>query len=202
MGKSKILYLSGENYSDYLIRWLEINGEDVIVISDQINLDTVKEINPDLIISYGYRHIIKQKVIDHMKGEIVNLHISLLPYNRGAYPNFWSFIENTPNGVTIHKIDAGLDTGDILAQKEIVFDEKEETFQSSYDVLQQEIKQLFCETYYAIKAHECIGKIQTSVGSYHSVEDFNRMIHNTEFSWDKNIAQYKADLKTYKGGFS
>ena len=40
---------------------------------------------------------------------------------QGAHPNFWSFYDNTPSGVTIHLIDAGIDTGDVLYQKKLIF---------------------------------------------------------------------------------
>jgi len=43
----------------------------------------------DLVISYGYRHILKKEIIESSKAPIVNLHISYLPWNRGAHPNFW-----------------------------------------------------------------------------------------------------------------
>ena len=72
----------------------------------------------DWVVSYGYSHIIKQDMIDKAKNPIINLHISYLPFNKGADPNFWSWLENTLKGVTIHQIDKGIDTGDILIQKE------------------------------------------------------------------------------------
>ena len=51
--------------------------------------------------------------------KIVNLHPSLLPNGRGADPIPWSLIKDERQGATIHIIDSGLDTGGILAQKEI-----------------------------------------------------------------------------------
>ena len=72
--------------------------------------------NPKLIVSYNYKHIIQPEIIVLMNGRLVNLHISYLPWNKGSDPNFWSFIDNTPKGVTIHKIDNHLDTGAILYQ--------------------------------------------------------------------------------------
>src|SRR5690606_7176717 len=51
--------------------------------------------------------------------EVLNLHPSYLPYNRGAHPNVWSIVEETPAGVTLHYVDAGIDTGDIVAQREV-----------------------------------------------------------------------------------
>ena len=44
--------------------------------------------------------------------------MSYLPWNRGADPNFWSILEDTPKGVTIHIMDESIDTGDILYQKD------------------------------------------------------------------------------------
>ena len=85
-----------------------------------------------------------------MQGQIFNLHISLLPYNREASPNFFSFIENTPKGVTIHQIDEGLDMGPILSLKELFFDELKETFASGYEKLILEIQMLFKENWSSI----------------------------------------------------
>ena len=85
-----------------------------------------------------------------MQGQIFNLHISLLPYNREASPNFFSFIENTPKGVTIHQINEGLDMGPILAPKELFFDESKETFASGYEKLILEIQMLFKENWSSI----------------------------------------------------
>jgi len=70
-----------------------------------------------------------------------------LPWNRGANPNFWSFVEKTPKGVTIHKIDEGLDTGPIILQKEIEIDDRKNTFRSSYEVLHSIIQELFRKNY-------------------------------------------------------
>ncbi len=67
----------------------------------------------------------------NQKISIINLHISFLPWNRGAHPNFWSFYDDTPKGVTIHLIDEGIDTGAIIYQKEITFDRNEKTFESN-----------------------------------------------------------------------
>ena len=61
------------------------------------------------------------KLLKNSKNNIINLHISYLPYNRGAHPNFWSFVENTPSGVSIHQVDSGIDTGKIVIQKQINF---------------------------------------------------------------------------------
>ena len=68
----------------------------------------------DFILSFGFRKIISENIIKKLKKPIFNIHLSYLPFNRGAHPNFWSFIDNTPAGVSIHKIDKGIDTGEII----------------------------------------------------------------------------------------
>ncbi len=77
-------------------------------------------INPDAIIVVGYGRIIPQWMLDLPPGGNINLHASLLPKYRGAAPIQWAIARGeTVTGVTTMKIDAGLDTGDILLQREI-----------------------------------------------------------------------------------
>lgn len=100
------------------------------------------------LISYGYRHIIKRDVLERLERPPINLHISLLPWNRGADPNLWSWIDGTPKGVTIHNVDAGLDTGPILLQKRLFFTPwGKHTLESSYNRLCSEIEKLFRDNF-------------------------------------------------------
>lgn len=77
------------------------------------------ELRPDIMIVVGYGQIIPQSVIDIPPRGIVNVHASLLPKYRGAGPIQWAILNGeTRTGVTIMKIDAGLDTGDMLLKVE------------------------------------------------------------------------------------
>ncbi len=147
----KLLLLGGNEHSIELLEWLKSIGEEVIYTEEKVNLELVKKINPDFIISYNYKHIIPKEVVKAYYPRIINLHISFLPYNRGYYPNVWSFLEDTPKGVTIHLVDEGVDTGDILVQKEVFIDEEKETLRSSYLKLHREIQELFKENWESIK---------------------------------------------------
>lgn len=53
---------------------------------------------------------------------VINTHPSFLPYNRGKYPYYWAIMDGTPFGATIHRVDDGIDTGDILWRKEAKLD--------------------------------------------------------------------------------
>src|SRR4051812_7901162 len=85
----------------------------------------------DWTVVYGYRYLIREPLLSRYRNRIINLHISLLPWNRGADPNLWSWLEGTPKGVSLHRIDAGLDTGDLLGQRRLWFGPAE-TLASSY----------------------------------------------------------------------
>jgi methionyl-tRNA formyltransferase len=75
---------------------------------------------PDAIIVVGYGRILPQWMIDLPRLGNLNLHASLLPKYRGAAPIQWAIARGEiVSGVTTMRIDAGLDTGDILLQKEI-----------------------------------------------------------------------------------
>ncbi len=137
----------------------------------------------DLIISFGYRHILKKKVLDQIVCPIINLHISYLPYNRGAHPNFWSFFENTPHGVTIHLIDDGIDTGPILFQKYVHFDDSKVTFANSYQTLFREVESLFISHLAAILECDWEAKPQQGIGSVHSSDDLPSDFRG----WDSNV---------------
>jgi methionyl-tRNA formyltransferase len=77
-------------------------------------------IRPDAIIVVGYGRIIPQWMIDLPRLGNLNLHASLLPKYRGAAPIQWAISNGeSVTGVTTMRIDAGLDTGDILVQREI-----------------------------------------------------------------------------------
>ncbi|WP_169783783.1 formyltransferase family protein [Campylobacter curvus] len=145
----KILLLS---QSEVLADFLRNNGQILLQTMDKIDENFVLKESIDFIVSYGYRYIVSGEILRHFPKRAVNLHISLLPYNKGADPNFWSFVEDTPKGVSIHYMDSGLDTGEIIAQKEVKFDIQNETFASSYNVLQATIQRLFMDVWSDIKS--------------------------------------------------
>ena len=77
------------------------------------------ELKPDAMVVVGYGQIIPQTVIDIPPHGILNVHASLLPNYRGAAPVQWAIVNGeTVTGVTIMRIDAGLDTGDMLLKSQ------------------------------------------------------------------------------------
>jgi hypothetical protein len=179
----KILFLGYSKSETSLIDFLENEGHVVNHTSDKISVEFVSKF--DFVVSFGYRHIIKRDIIDVCDGKLINLHISLLPYNRGSHPNFWSFYDDTPSGVTIHQIDEGLDTGDILLQKECEFDIEVETFSSTYTKLINEIENLFKSNINRILDGSISPRKQIGSGTYHKSSDLPGIQ-----SWNTNIKRY------------
>ena len=73
--------------------------------------------NCHLGINIGFNYIVSKKVLNILP--ILNPHPSYLPYNRGCHHSFWSIIENTPAGATLHFMNENIDGGDILFRKKI-----------------------------------------------------------------------------------
>jgi folate-dependent phosphoribosylglycinamide formyltransferase PurN len=72
--------------------------------------------SPDIVLVFG-TGLLRQPLIDAFQGRILNIHLGLSPYYRGAGTNFWPLVNREPEycGATIHFLDAGVDTGPIVA---------------------------------------------------------------------------------------
>ena len=181
----KILFLGYSQKKTKIIDKLKENSKyQVFSTKNKIKLKNLSNI--DIIINFGYRHIISADILKKKKN-IINLHISYLPYNKGAHPNFWSFAENTPSGVTIHKLDKGIDTGNIIYQKLLDFElnrnRKKLTFKNTYFKLISEIENLFNENVQNILNNDYDEFEQIGNGTYHSSEDLPFLLK----SWNQNI---------------
>jgi methionyl-tRNA formyltransferase len=92
-------------------------------------------LTPDVIVVAAYGQILPPSILELPKFGCVNVHASLLPKYRGAAPIQWAIIDNEPEtGVTIMRMGAGLDTGDILTRKATPID-PDETGQELHDRL-------------------------------------------------------------------
>ena len=191
MEKGAVLFLTNNDNTLDLYEWLQSKEEKVIKIENKISLEMIQQLEPSLIISFNYRHLIGKEILDAMPGKVLNLHTSYLPYNRGSSPNFFSFWDNTPKGVTIHLMDEKLDTGDILCQREMSFDETKESFASTYDALLTEMKELFKENWEAIKAGTLAPKKQQGEGTYHRMKELEEIRNKHPFAWSDIIAEVK-----------
>ena len=144
----------------------------------------------DFIISFGFRKIIKENILKKLKKPIFNIHLSYLPFNRGAHPNFWSFIENTPAGISIHVIDRGIDTGNIILRKKININiklKKFSTFKKTYNFLFFEAEKLFKKNFNKIYKNKYKKISSNYKGTFHYKKDLPKWMKN----WNVNISLAK-----------
>lgn len=100
-------------------RGLAITQPDQIKSNNEFR-EQLSALGPDAIVVVGYGRIIPQWMIDLPRFGNLNLHASLLPKYRGAAPIQWAIANGeSVTGVTTMRIDAGLDTGDILLQRQL-----------------------------------------------------------------------------------
>lgn len=85
---------------------------------DEVFIKSLAELHPDLIIVAAYGQILPPNILELPPHGCLNVHTSLLPKYRGAAPIQWALLNgDAETGVTIMKMDAGMDTGDILVQR-------------------------------------------------------------------------------------
>lgn len=116
-------------------------------------LDRIRALEPDIAISVFFGYILRRDLLEMMPRGAVNLHAAFLPHNRGAYPNVWSIVEGAPAGATLHYMDEGTDTGDIIARKEVLV-EPVDTGESLYRKLEVACVDLFREAWPLVRAGE------------------------------------------------
>lgn len=182
-------------YPENLIEAIQKEGDNILLYDKEINLDFLIKNSVDFIVSYGYSEIIKKEVIDFLKNSIINLHISYLPYNKGSYPNLWSFIDGTPSGISIHKIDEGIDTGQILFRKKLNLDPKTHTFRSSYEILRTEIEKMFCRNWKDIKFKKYKAIKCNEKGTFYLKKEGQKILSKLKYGWDTNIEDGLKEIK-------
>jgi len=195
----KILFLTNNTISLPIYEYLKKKEKDVILFGEKLNKEIITENLYEFIISYNYKFIISKEVIEKMRNRIINLHISYLPFNKGAHPNVWSFLDNTPKGVTIHFIDEGIDSGDIIYQKEVIFEnENEETLSTTYNKLHREIQFLFIKNWENIKTYSFTPQKQSHEGTIHFIKDFEKIKFLLgDEGWNIKIKELKKRYKRW-----
>ena len=105
---------------------LDIPVYQPVTLKTDESFELLKELAPELIVVVAYGKILPQRVLDLPQFGCINIHASLLPVLRGAAPIQWAVINGLEKtGVTSMRMNAGLDTGDILLTSEVKIGENE-----------------------------------------------------------------------------
>jgi methionyl-tRNA formyltransferase len=172
----RLLLLADNNTGLEIARWLISNfcddlallvttvDNEITTVARQANVPTItfessqqivdfsasENLSFDLGVLAWWPKIICQPLLALPRRGFINTHPSFLPHNRGKHYNFWSIVEQAPFGVSLHMIDEGVDTGDIVSQLPIPYT-WEDTGGSLYRKAIDAILQLFRDTYPKIR---------------------------------------------------
>lgn len=134
-------------------------------------MEQVRALSPDIGISVLFGYILIPTFLDLFPRTCVNLHTACLPWNRGAHPNVWSIIDGTPAGVTLHEIDAGIDTGAVLARLPVAVDVID-TGETLYRKLEEAGLALFIDAWPGLREGTLLPEpVDEGEGSFHRVSD-------------------------------
>jgi methionyl-tRNA formyltransferase len=170
--------LEKQKYADEIITSAQMKQEHIFdgsKLRQRDVLNAIKALQPDIGVSVFFDYILKREFFGMFSAGVVNLHPSFLPYNRGQFPNVWSIVEGTPSGVTLHYIDEGIDTGDIIAQKEVPLTWTD-TGESLYRRLERASVELFKDVWPLIREGNALRQPQIGLkGTYHTTNDVDRI---------------------------
>jgi methionyl-tRNA formyltransferase len=149
---------------------LSCSVPNVVFASDNLQetADNIRALGGDIFILAWWPTILPPTFLELGQRMTLNMHPSLLPHCRGKDPNFWALREQRPFGVTIHHVDAGIDTGDIAFQRAIPYTWTDDG-QTLYERACHEITELFRDVYPRIIAADTPRiKQDPTIGNFHA----------------------------------
>ena len=164
-------------------------------------INEIRALAPDLSVVVAYGQILPQTLLDVPKHGSVNVHTSLLPRHRGAAPIQWAILNgDAETGVTIMKMDAGLDTGPILTERRTAIAE-EDTAQTLHDRLAVIGAELLVETIPNWVAGKITPRPQPEGATYaRKIEKSDGLIYWSEAA--ANISRKIRAFTPWPGGYT
>jgi len=160
----------GERVYDYLLERDDATVRALLTHEDQLEL--IEELEPDLVLSVGFRHIVPESVLEVPERGCINLHNSYLPHNRGANANVWSIVGDAPAGVSIHYMTTDVDGGPVIDRRMVPI-RPDDDGRSLYERLVDAQFDQFTEVWPAIRDGTVdIVEPDPESGSYHYKQDF------------------------------
>lgn len=159
-------------------------------------VQAMRELEPDLFIAVGYMNLLKEAVLAVPRIVAANFHASLLPAYRGKHPVFWALRNGERySGLTVHVMDAGIDTGDILYQVKVRTRQRD-TVASLYDRIMERSQGLVARLVRGAERSKLRRRPQPQAGAsyYSSVsqEDFR-------LDWSRDAEQLRRWIQTSPG---
>ncbi len=172
-----------------IANFLEAENHSISISYGAVSELDVRKNNYHLIVCHNFGKRIQPEVINAVSGSIVNLHPSLLPQCRGLHPILWALATNTPLGVSIHFVDAGIDTGSLIAQAAVNLSYECETLRSCYRKVQTALENIFLEAWASHADWKNTAQRQESLGSYFGKRDYEKL-KPLITNWDMPLQEF------------
>ena len=191
--KMRILYTTNdkaENQNE-LPEFMQTFGDSVVVKTTKFDLNFIQDATIDFIVSDRTQFLIPKDIIEFLPRKIINLHPSFLPWGRGYHPNYWSVVKQFPHGVTLHFIDEGIDSGDIIAQTRVSYSQQD-TFKDTYYRLRRLMVNLFKTCWLEMRLGMLPGIPQkTGEGNLFYKKDFDGEFAKLPNGWETRICDHR-----------
>lgn len=173
---AKVFIRADDDYAKDKISICEKNHIDYGVvksIEDDACIEFFSRESLDIVFLLWWPDIVPKNIIKLSRRGFVNLHPSFLPYNRGMHPYYWSIVDKTPAGVSLHFINEKIDSGEIIDQERIQTDITF-TGEKLYHAAAKKIISLFKKNYEKILTNKITCKpVDISRGTFHLKKDLD-----------------------------
>ena len=170
MDKPRIAFICGDcELAGKVLAWLVLQDmkpemiDTTSRILSPLGIRKLKEFEPDYILSVHFPHILPPEILAIPKKGCINLHPAYLPWNKGWHTPSWALLDGTPAGATLHFMDEGIDTGPIIARKEVRPSPDDTTHTLYAKILAAEFE-LFKETWPKLLSGDYVADLQNPDG--------------------------------------
>jgi methionyl-tRNA formyltransferase len=154
-----------------------------VFTSEEVLIQDLHDLGPlDLGLLAWWPKLISNKVINLTRLGFINTHPSFLPFGRGKDPSFWAIVDQTPFGVSLHFVNEFVDSGEVIFQKEIIFN-WEDTGETLYLKAQKSMIELFKESYNSIRSGHYV-KFKQEIGT-HPIKKRSDLIESYSINLDQ-----------------
>ncbi|MHB8669432.1 MAG: formyltransferase family protein [Acidimicrobiales bacterium] len=190
----RIVHLGGNQLGARILELLQVHPDEISSVDSLADLR--RELDGprvDWLVSAGFRHIIPVEVLDRVPHNC-NVHISFLPWGRGAHPNVWAIVDGEPAGVSIHRMVREVDAGPVYVQTQVLVS-LADLGNTLYARLEDAAVALFERHWAQIRSGSIDPVVQQGEGSIHRTSDFGSLCRpdlEQQISWRRALAVLRA----------